>query len=51
MTHFLCSLPYPNKDHSILRSPDPLIVGSTEHVIGHDTHIIEKSVHPHLKRG
>ena len=51
MSHFLWSLPYPNKDLSIVRPPDPLIVGSTEHVIGHDMHIIEKTVHPNLKRG
>jgi polyphosphate kinase 2 len=51
MTHFLWSLPYPNKDPSIVRPPDPLIVGSTEHVIGHDLHIIDKTVHPNLKRG
>jgi polyphosphate kinase 2 len=51
MTHFLTHLPYPNKDHSIVRAPDPLIVGSTEHVIGHDAHIIGKTVHPDLKRG
>jgi polyphosphate kinase 2 len=51
MTHFLWSLPYPNKDLSIVRAPDPLIVGSTEHVIGHDLHIIDKTVHPNLKRG
>ena len=51
MTHFLWSLPYPNKDTSIVRPPDPLIVGSTEHVIGHDTHIIDKTVHPDWKRG
>ena len=51
MSHFLWSLPYPNKDLSIVRPPDPLIVGSTEHVIGRDMHIIEKTVHPDLKRG
>jgi polyphosphate kinase len=51
MTHFLSHLPYPNKDLSIVRTPDPLIVGSTEHVIGHDQHIIGKTVHPDLKRG
>ncbi len=51
MTHFLSSLPYPNKDHSIVRAPDPLIVGTTEHVIGRDMHIIDKTVHPELKRG
>jgi len=51
MTHFLWSLPYPNKDLSLIKAPDPLIVGSTEHVIGHNLHIIEKTVHPDLKRG
>ncbi len=51
MSHFLWSLPYPNKDLSIVRPPDPLIVGSTEHVIGHDMNIIDKTVHPELKRG
>ncbi len=51
MTHFLSHLPYPNKDHSIVKTPDPLIVGSTDHVIGHDRGIVSKSVHPDLKRG
>ena len=50
MQHFLSSLPYPNKDLSIVRGPDPLIVGSTAHVIGNDMHIIEKTVHPNLRR-
>jgi len=50
MQHFLSSLPYPNKDLSIVRGPDPLIVGSTAHVIGNDMHIIEKTVHPDLRR-
>ncbi|MFV0281255.1 MAG: polyphosphate kinase 2 [Rhodoblastus sp.] len=51
MTHFLSSLPYPNKDHAIVRAPDPLIVGTTDHVIGHDSQILGKTVHPVLKRG
>jgi hypothetical protein len=50
MQHFLSALDYPNKDHAIVRGPDPLIVGTTEHVIGRDNHIIEKTVHPDLKR-
>lgn len=49
MQHFLSSLPYPNKDHSIVSGPDPLIVGSSDHVIGRDTQIIGKTVHPELK--
>lgn len=34
MQHFLSSLPYPNKDKRVVRGPDPLIVGSSHHVIG-----------------
>ena len=51
MQHFLTHLPYPNKDLSVVKAPDPLIVGSTENVIGHDRGIVGKSVHPVLKRG
>ena len=50
MQHFLSSLPYPNKDRSVIRGPDPLIVGNTEHVIGRDEAIIDKAVHPGRKR-
>ena len=51
MQHFLASLDYPNKDHHVLTGPDPLIVGESAHVIGMDLHIIDKTVHPALKRG
>jgi polyphosphate kinase 2 len=51
MQHFLSALAYPNKDRAIVTCPDPLIVGTTEHVIGHDHHIIGKTVHPDLKHG
>ncbi len=50
MQHFLSSLPFPNKDRSIVAGPDPLIVGTTEHVIGRDNQLIGKSMHPDLKR-
>lgn len=33
MQHFLNSLPYPGKDSEIVHEPDPLIVGSSAHVI------------------
>ena len=49
MQYFLSALDYPNKDRAIVKGPDPLIVGTTEHVIGRDNHIIEKTVHPDLK--
>lgn len=50
MQHFLSSLEYPNKDHAVVRGPDPLIVGSTAHVIGRDMHILGKSMHPERRR-
>jgi polyphosphate kinase len=46
MRHFLTSLPYVGKDRSIVHVPDPLIVGSSSHVIGTDHHILGKSLHP-----
>ncbi|MCE1237547.1 MAG: polyphosphate kinase 2 [Hyphomicrobiales bacterium] len=51
MQHFLETIPYPNKDRSIVTGPDPLIVGSTEHVLGRDASLFGKTMHPDLKRG
>jgi polyphosphate kinase 2 len=51
MQHFLSAMPYPNKDRSLVTGPDPLIVGSTEHVIGRDNKMLGKALHPDLKRG
>jgi polyphosphate kinase 2 len=50
LRHFLNSLPYPGKDQSVVGRPDPLIVGSTTHVIGRNEHIIGKSLHPDLRK-
>ena len=50
MQHFLTSLDYPNKDHNVVRGPDPLIVGASAHVIGRDEHIIGKSLDLDKKR-
>jgi polyphosphate kinase len=50
MQHFLSSLPYPNKNRKVVTGPDPLIVGSTAHVIGRDEHILGKSLRPGIKR-
>ncbi|MCR9213572.1 MAG: polyphosphate kinase 2 [Proteobacteria bacterium] len=50
MQHFISSLPYPNCDTHIIRGPDPLIVGSSQHVIDRDSHILGKSLHPDMKR-
>jgi polyphosphate kinase 2 len=44
MQHFLSSLDYPNKDHGVVRGPDPLIVGASAHVIGRSEHIVGKSL-------
>ncbi len=51
MQHFIDSLPYPNRDRHVVRGPDPLIVGSSQHVIDRDSHILGKSLHPDMKRG
>ncbi len=50
MKHFLASLPYPEKDQSIVGRPDPLIVGSGQHVIGRSEHILGTSLHPEQRR-
>ncbi|MDX1782018.1 MAG: polyphosphate kinase 2, partial [Thalassovita sp.] len=38
MLHFLNSLDYPDKDHDIVQTPDPLIVGHASHVIHSSEH-------------
>ena len=40
MMHFLNSLPYPDKDEHVVRRPDPLIVGHSEHIIAKSKHIL-----------
>jgi len=49
MQHFLWNLPYANKNNSIVRQPDPLIVGSSEHVIGRSDHILAAALHPDMR--
>jgi polyphosphate kinase 2 len=49
MQHFLASLPYPGKNLKVVQGADPLIVGTTDHVIGRGQHILNKSVHPALR--
>jgi hypothetical protein len=46
MRHFLWSLPCPNQDGQVIRPPDPLIVGSTAHVIGGNEHILGLTPRP-----
>jgi len=50
MKHFLYSLPYPDKDNSVLGHPDPLLVGSSIHVIADSEHILGRSLHPDQRR-
>ncbi len=50
MQHFLSTLPYPDKNTSVVRVPDPLIVGSSSHVIDRSDHIFGKIMHPDLRR-
>ena len=50
MKHFLYSLPYAKKDRRMIGKPDPLIVGSTNHVVERSEYIVGKSLHPELRR-
>jgi polyphosphate kinase 2 len=50
MKHLLSSLDYPQKDRRIVGQPDPLIVGSSSHVIGNSEHILGKILHPEQRR-
>ncbi len=50
MLHFLSMLPYDGKDHRVVVSSDPLIVGSSALVIGDHPHILEAAVHPGKRR-
>jgi len=49
MQHFLSQLPYPNKDTSVVRGPDPLIVGPAERVVARDEHILGFNLHPETR--
>jgi polyphosphate kinase 2 len=50
MRHFLFHLPYDGKDETVVHEPDPLIVGSTAHVLGNSTHVLGKTLHPEARR-
>ncbi len=50
MKHFLSTLDYPGKDHSIATAPDPLIVGGAGHVIHRSDHILGTSLHPDTRK-
>ena len=50
MQYFLSSLPYTGKSPEIVKGPDPLIVGSSRHVLSSTDHILGKSLHPEQRR-
>ena len=50
MRHFLSSLPYSETVPKHVAQPDPLIVGSSAHVIGRDDSILGKTMHPQSRR-
>jgi polyphosphate kinase len=50
MTHFLSTLPYPDKDHRLVGTPDPLIVGPGKHVVERSEHSLGTSLHPEKRR-
>lgn len=49
MRHFLSTLDYPDKDHSIVSDPDPLIVGQAHHVIHRSEHILGTTLRPEAR--
>jgi hypothetical protein len=51
MRHFLSTLDYPKKNEHVVGHADPLIVGSTTHVIRRSDHILGRLTHPDMKRG
>ncbi len=44
--HFLWNLPYPNKDESAVKAPDPLLVGESGFVIGRSQHMLAHALTP-----
>lgn len=50
MQHFLSALPYPEKNTHVVSGPDPLIVGSSNDVIGRSEHILGTTLHPEKRR-
>jgi polyphosphate kinase 2 (PPK2 family) len=50
LQHFLSALPYDNKNTDVVCGPDPLIVGSTTHVVRSAAHMLGKATHPDSRR-
>lgn len=50
MRHFLSTVDYPDKDHSVVQPADPLIVGRASHVVHKSDHILGTALHPDTRR-
>jgi polyphosphate kinase 2 len=50
MRHFLSTIDYPGKDHSVAQAPDPLIVSGAQKVIHNADHILGASLHPDQRK-
>ena len=51
MQFFLAAMPYPDRDPHVVHGPDPLIVGSTTAVLGQHAGLLDRAVHPDMRRG
>jgi polyphosphate kinase len=51
MRHFLSTIDYPNKDFDVVGTPDPLIVGRAQQVLGMTPDIYDAATHPAMQRG
>ncbi len=51
MRHFLSTIDYPNKNHEVVGTPDPLIVGRATQVLGMGPAIYDVATHPAMLRG
>ncbi len=49
MKHFLSTIDYPGKDHSVVGQPDPLIVGRARQVLQGAGHILDTALHPAIR--
>ena len=50
MRHFLSTVDYPNKDLAVVGTPDPLILGRAQQVLGMGPDIYEAATHPAMQR-
>jgi polyphosphate kinase 2 len=50
MKNFLSTIDYPGKDHAVIGTPDPLIVGRPSQVLTGSGHILDTATHPAIRR-